>query len=372
VLKVELTEKPLALAVLIGFAIYLALQFIALTSWVWIGFLLALILAAAMMPIVRMIEKPGFPPGRWHIPMGVAVILTLLAIAILGSVAAYVIGGLVSMELQTVSSSLPSLTASRLNDLADALNRAGFPPTLLPSPVSVVGAVRQVTRDALSFVAAAIPNFVTFFVRFFTVLTLAAFLVVESESALEFAVSLFPPAHRGLARDLMVRSGQTMGYWVLGTLTQSALVGVLSGLAAWLLGLPGPALIGVLAGIIQFIPITGAILMVIPAFFLGMLQSPAVAGAAVVAYALIAELNAAVFTPIISRWSVSLSPIIVIIAIPLGAELFGAVGGLMGIPVAAAVQIFVTGAVLPWLHRLQGEPSVVSDRTLETPRDRAA
>jgi predicted PurR-regulated permease PerM len=246
-----------------------------------------------------------------------------------------------------------------VNSLDDALVRAGVPPDLVPTHDSVVRVFRGVFTNAIVFVRSAIPNFIGFVANFFMVLTLSAFLIVESASALGFATSLVPPSQRPLARDLLVRSGRTMGGWVLGTATESAIVGLASGLVAWVLGLPGPALMGVLGAIIQFIPITGPILMVIPGFLLGMLQSPTVAIEAVIGYALIAQLNASFLAPVIARWSVSLSPIIVILAIPFGGALYGATGALIAIPVAAALQIFVTGVVIPWIHRMQGPEGVL-------------
>jgi predicted PurR-regulated permease PerM len=244
--KVLLVERPLTLAILTAFVLYVFVQFYTRTTWVWMILLLALIFSAALTPIVRLLQRPTLPPGGWHLPVGAAVILTLLVVLIGGSVAAYVVGGLVVTELQAVAGALPSSTASRLNALDDALVRAGLPPELVPAHDSVVRVVRGVFTNALVFVGGAIPNFVAFFANFFMVLTLAAFLIVEAASALGVATSLVPPAQRPLARELLVRSGRTMGGWVLGTAIESAIVGLASGLAAWMLGLPGPALMGVL------------------------------------------------------------------------------------------------------------------------------
>jgi predicted PurR-regulated permease PerM len=371
-LKVQLVERPLTIAIVTVFLLYLLVQFYERTTWVWLIFLLALIFGAAMTPIVRLLQRPAFPPGGWHLPVGAAVILTLLAILVGGAATAYVVGGLVVSELSAVSLALPSTASLKLNALDDYLVQAGLPPSIVPSHDSVTGAIRGAISNAFTFVRSVIPGFVSFIANFFMVLTLAAFLIVESESALGFATSLFPSSQRPLARDLLVRSGRTMGGWVLGTFIESAIVGLASGLVAWFLGLPGPALIGVLGAIIQFIPITGPILMVIPGFLLGLLQSPTVAIEAVILYALIAQLNASFLAPYIARWSVSLSPIVVIIAIPFGAALYGPIGALIAIPVAAAIQIFVTGVALPWLHRQHGEPAIVLEPEPEERRGRAA
>src|SRR6185437_8730738 len=124
---------------------------------------------------------------------------------------------------------------------------------------------------------------------------------------------------------------------------------------------------GILAAIIQLIPVTGAILMAIPGFLLGLLQSPTVAVEVALAYAIIAQINASYFAPAIARWSVRLSPLVVIVAVPLGGALYGAIGALIAIPVAAAIQIVVTEIVLPWLHHVQGETGTATEPEAEHP-----
>ncbi|HUX85453.1 MAG TPA: AI-2E family transporter, partial [Chloroflexota bacterium] len=345
-----------ALAIFIGFGTWLVLGFIGLTLWVWILVLLALIAAAALAPIVCFLQRPAFPPGGWHLPRGAAVVITILVVLIGGAIGAYLIGGMLIVELATVSAVLPTSATTQLDRTAAWLRDIGFPPSVVPGQRELASFVKSVVSGTVGFIAGAIPSFLTFFTRFFIVLTLAAFLVVEADSALSFFESLFPVRQRPVVHSLMVRSGQTMGMWVLGTLIESTIVGVLSGIAAWLIGLPGPALLGVLAALIQFIPITGPILMVIPGFLLGIAISPLLAIEAVVAYTIIAEVNASLLAPWIARWSVSLSPLIVVIAIPLGGALYGTVGALIAIPVIAAIQIFVVDIVIPWLHRIEGQP----------------
>jgi predicted PurR-regulated permease PerM len=159
---------------------------------------------------------------------------------------------------------------------------------------------------------------------------------------------------------------------VLGTATESAIVGLASGRAAGMLGRPGPALMGVLGAISPFMLLPGPILLVLPGFLLGMLQSPTVARAAVVLYALIAQLTASFLAPVIARWSGSLSPISVILAIPFGGALDGATGALIAIPVAAALQSFVRGVVLPWLHQMPGERRAVAEQEVRDRRGQAA
>ncbi len=191
--RVRLAIGPIAVGIFIGFALWLLFGFIAQTLWVWVLVLLALILAAAIMPIVRAMQRARFPPGGWHLSRGVAVVITILTTFILMSIGSYVLGGFLVTALTPLSGSLSPVISARLESLARSLQAAGFPSSMVPGPDSIVTLVRNLVSNSVTFVLSAIPNYVTFFVRFFIVLTLAAFLIVESDRALAFWVSLFPP-----------------------------------------------------------------------------------------------------------------------------------------------------------------------------------
>ena len=63
----------------------------------------------------------------------------------------------------------------------------------------------------------------------------------------------------------MNTSGRALGRWLLGQFASMTIVGVLTGLGLWAIGLPSPAALGLFAGIVAFVPIVGPIISVIPA-----------------------------------------------------------------------------------------------------------
>src|SRR6185437_7735677 len=97
--RVQLAIGPLVLGIVIGFALWLLIGIVTQTLWVWVLVLLALILAAAISPIVQFIQRARFPPGGWHLSKGFAVVITILTTFILISVGAFVLGGLLVAEV---------------------------------------------------------------------------------------------------------------------------------------------------------------------------------------------------------------------------------------------------------------------------------
>lgn len=349
-LKVWLAAAPLALVVVIGFGLWILVQLLQPIIWVLVLALLSLILAAAMLPIVDAMRKPQLPPGGWRIPKGIAVVIVYLIGGALLALAVYVVGGLLIAELISVSSVLPR-TASGFVNCLDTLGAAvGLPPFLLPSTSSLVAEARGIASAVLGASRQVAAGLAQFVIHLFIVLTLALFLVIESQSLLGFWVNLFPSSQRDEVRRLTVRMGAQIGHWVLGQLAVSTIVGTLGWLAAVVLGLPFPVLIGAIMAVVELAPMLGPLIMVIPAFLLGLLQSPLMAVAAGLAYFAIAQLDGNVLSPLITGRAVRLSPVVIIVAIPIGASWYGAIGALIAVPVAAALRVFTCEVLLPWLH----------------------
>ena len=163
-----------------------------------------------------------------------------------------------------------------------------------------------------------------------------------------------------------------MGWWLLGLATQMIVIGTISGVTAGLLGLPGPALFGFAAAILELAPSLGQILMVIPAVILGATISPVTALLAAIAFTAIALVDGSLLSPMVAGRAVKLSPILVVIAIPIGLTLYGGLGAILSIPVTAAIQIFVEDVVLPWLHHIEEAPSEASSEPGPEHEERAA
>ncbi|MGH2460928.1 MAG: AI-2E family transporter [Chloroflexota bacterium] len=370
--RVQIAVSSLALTVAIAFGFLVLLWFISQTVWVWVIVLVALILASAMKPLIDLVRRPALPPGGWHIPSGLAVIGVYLFLGLTVAVGVLVVGGLILDEAAGLAGVLPRIAGSPLAFVQELVRSLHLPPELVPSRGQITLELRQVGGVLLASAASAIPGFVAFIVEFFIVLTLAAFLVIESSRTLDFWVELFPAGRRDEVRDLTTRIGATMGAWVLSVAAQMILLGLLSGITAALLGLPGPALFGLMSALIALVPTLGQYIMVIPAVLLGLLQSPLVALEAGLAYAVIAQAELSILGPLIAERAVRISPIVVVIAIPIGVALYGGVGAILSVPVAAALQIFVQNVVLPWLHHLRGGSSAPEEGSDQGHGQRAA
>jgi predicted PurR-regulated permease PerM len=117
------------------------------------------------------------------------------------------------------------------------------------------------------------------------------------------------------------------------------MIGALSMLAVWLIGLPSPLALGLIAGIAEFIPYVGPIISAIPAILVAATQSLDAVIWTVVAYTLIHQAEGHLVMPFIQRHMVFIPPAVIL----LGIVAIGALFGAQAIPLASplAVLIFV-------------------------------
>jgi predicted PurR-regulated permease PerM len=154
-------------------------------------------------------------------------------------------------------------------------------------------------------------------------------------------VRLVPPRKRGRAREVLHTVGYTLRWWLIGRITVMAVNGALTGLALWLLGIPLAFGLGLLTGILNFVPNIGPILAGIPAVLLALLEGPTKALYVIGLYIIIQNLEGFVLTPLVQQRTVSLPPAVIILSQVLLGVLVGTLGVLLATPLAATVLVLV-------------------------------
>jgi predicted PurR-regulated permease PerM len=127
--------------------------------------------------------------------------------------------------------------------------------------------------------------------------------------------------------------------FIRGQLVVAALVGILSVIALLILKVEFALLIGAIAGISNVIPYFGPIMGAIPGVAIALLDKPIKAVWVIVAFFIIQQIESAIIQPKIVGDSVGLHPVFVIISLLIGGELFGIVGLLFAVPIAASIRV---------------------------------
>jgi predicted PurR-regulated permease PerM len=194
----------------------------------------------------------------------------------------------------------------------------------------VIGGAMPVINTALGAIAG-----------FLVVLAVGIYTAVNPGMYRHGAERLIPPRHRdrvGLALD---RTGTSLHRWMIGTLINMVVVGVVTGIGLWLLGVPAAIALAVLAGLLEFIPILGPILASIPAIAVALMVSPMTALWVTLFYIVIQQLESNLLTPVVMRGTVRLPPALTVLFQSVMAVVFGFLGLLLAVPILAVVMVLV-------------------------------
>ncbi|MFK0241438.1 MULTISPECIES: AI-2E family transporter [unclassified Microbacterium] len=189
----------------------------------------------------------------------------------------------------------------------------------------------------------------------FIVLILTIYLTASTPSLKRAVYQLAPASKRDRFIDLSEQITDSVGYYVMGQVTQGVINGVLSAIYLSIIQAPFPAVLAVVAFFFSLIPLvgtlTGSTIIVLACLIPG-LGSPATAIAAAIYYLIYMQIEAYIISPRIMSRAVSVPGAVVVVAALAGGSLLGLLGALIAIPVAASILIIYRQVLIPRMNEL--------------------
>jgi predicted PurR-regulated permease PerM len=137
------------------------------------------------------------------------------------------------------------------------------------------------------------------------------------------------------------QSGDALRLWLKGQLVSMVVVGVLTGLGLWLIGVPSAAALGLLAGLLEFVPLAGPVIAAIPTLLLALSVGPNTALWAAGLMLVIQQIEGNVIQPLVQRYAVQLPPALFLFALLGFAAMFGAFGIILAAPLTVVVYSLI-------------------------------
>jgi predicted PurR-regulated permease PerM len=315
----------------------------------------AVILAVYLDAIADFLRRAfGVPPT-----LGLAAGVALSLGALVGVV--FLIAPAVADQVSDLLTNLPKY----LTDLDQSINRLVRSVPFVSRNVAAEGTpglLATALNDIFAFFRRAAVPYLRFGVEFLiegvSVLVMAVYLSRHPGLYVEGIVAVVPPSRRQLAREILADLGSTLRAWVVGQAIAMVLLGGLTTLGLWALGVPYFLAFGVFAGVAALVPFFGTLFStLLPALFaLGVAGLPkALAVLAIGVGVHLIEAN--VVAPVVMERQINLPPVITIAGVLLIGKLFGLAGLVVAVPLLVLVLILVR-------HILLGE--VYGDRMSET------
>lgn len=171
--------------------------------------------------------------------------------------------------------------------------------------------------------------------NFIIMLFIGLYVALDPQTYRRGLVNLLAPSVRAVGDEVLRKATDTLGSWLVAQLMAMAVVGSLTWLGLWLIGVPLAPILGLIAALLAFIPNIGPIIAAVPAVLLGFSESPTTALLVVGVYLGVQTLESYIITPLIQQERVSLPPALIISAQLLMGVLFGVLGLALATPLAA-------------------------------------
>lgn len=195
---------------------------------------------------------------------------------------------------------------------------------------TVLGGALPVLNTALGALAGAL-----------VVLMTGIYIAVDPRPYRHGLERLLPPRHRARLGDALARTASGLRGWMVGTAINMVVVGAITGVGLWLLGVPAAIALAVIAGLLEFIPVFGPVLSAVPAVAVALTVSPVTALWVALLYTGVQQLEGNLIAPVVMRGAARLPPALTILFQSFMAVIFGFLGLLLAVPILAAGMILV-------------------------------
>jgi predicted PurR-regulated permease PerM len=305
--------------------------------------ILAIFFAYLISPLVELVHRPFKVGGRERLmPRPVAIGIVYLALFGSLGLAVFLLLPLVGDQFTELSTQAPSYYKG-MSERAQSLSRLyqRLPPTAR-EPVKQT--IAQTIETLGTYLQASAVSTATFAVAHLPWLVLipilAFFLLKDADSFRRSALQMLPRGRlRWRGDELFQDVNSTLAAYIRAQLIACLLIGLLCTLGFILLGVPYALVLGLVAGLFEFIPLAGPLAVALLATGVASFHSGGTAGAVLVFLLVLRILQDYVFYPRIIGQGIHLHPLAVIVAILAGAELAGVAGIFLAIPVIAVISV---------------------------------
>lgn len=170
-------------------------------------------------------------------------------------------------------------------------------------------------------------------------LFVAIFVAVDPDLYHRGLMHLFPHRARQRAGEVLSATATTLRRWLLMQMVAMLVIGTLTTVVLLLLGVKGAIALGIIAGLLEFIPYVGPILSAVPAIAMALVDGPEKAIYVALAYTAIQQLEGVVLQPLLMKEGLELPPVLTILGQALFSLVFGFLGLLLAVPLLATVMV---------------------------------
>ncbi|MFZ5844903.1 MAG: AI-2E family transporter [Patescibacteria group bacterium] len=315
--KIEISHRTIIFTLVLLLGLWVLLQIRDIIFLLFISF----ILMAALRPVVDWLE-------RFRLPRIISILLIY-----------FLVFGVFGIS---VAGTIPTLVAqsTRLIQVFPSVVERVLPYWNIDLK-SLSAQIAPLGENVVKLTVSIFSNLVTTL----AVLVFTFYFLLERKHIEDLLTAMFGKETAGNTMTVIRAIEKRLGAWVRGQLLLMLVIGAAVYLGLILLKVEFALALGILAGLLEIVPVVGPIMAAIPAVLVALTTSPLLALTVVALYFVIQQLENNLLVPLVMRRSVGLSPLVTIVTLMVGGRLAGLVGAILSVPVLLVIQE-VMGAVL--------------------------
>ena len=309
--------------------IFVSVALVPVLIWFLFDVILIVIGAILIAVLLRLVAEPFVRWGK--LPEPLALIAAGIVVVAVVAGAGYLFGTQIESEFTDVAQRANSGVTHIMKQLQGS--QAGqliLKPIQGGSGFSVTDVLSSVFTVSVRFLEAVVVTIIGGF-----------YLAAQPQLYSGGLAKLFPRRLREEFNETFKDIGLALRLWLIADIIQMVLIGALSTLAVWLIGLPSPLALGVIAGLAEFVPYVGPIVAAVPAILVATTQGMNAVLWTFIAYILIHQLEGNLIAPLIQRQLIFVPPAVMLLAIVTVLFVFGGFAVIFAGPIAVIIFVAV-------------------------------
>ena len=304
---------------------------------------LLLLLFIAILLAVYLGATTDFLLARTRLPRGAAFVAAIVGTIVAVLVIASLLVGPVVSQTRELLSVLPRYVPTWEAQLEGLI--AGIPglnELVRPGEHQLVQLALEEVRGFVGDVVPRVFGVLHGFINLVSVLVMALYLALRPDIYLDLVVTLTPPRHRDTARDVIRSATLALRAWTFAQLLAMFVLGALTALGLWILGVPYWLTFGIFTGIVALVPFFGTLVSsLLPALFV-LADGDWVKALLVVVFGFVIHfIENNVVNPLIMHKHASLPPVLTIMSVLICGKLLGPMGLLVAVPGLAVLLVLL-------------------------------
>ena len=314
----------------------LAILVVALAAAIVLAADALLLVFACILCAILLYKLSEIMARRFHMNRTLALTIVVLVLAAIIGLGSWAMAPQISEQSTRLAKEIPA-AVERLQSAVQQHPLLKRIASELPPPEQIVKQMGNMVPNAGLFfggLLGAIGNVII-------ILFVGIYFAASPQTYTGGMIRLVPQSKRGRAREVQQELGHTLASWLLGKSASMLIVGVATSVGLSMLGVPLALILGIIAGLLDFIPYLGPIMAGVPAVLLARSISPDLALYTVLLFVGIQLVEGYLLQPLIEAKAVDLPPALVIVMQLIFGTLFGFAGVALATPLAAGLSVLV-------------------------------